>query len=112
MHRSREVIDIPAAPVQVAEHRFLTRTCPVCRQRRTPQAGLTGVALGKQRLGLNLLSLIVALREAGRLPFRTIQWRLKTVRQLSLVWAPIARTVHQAAQRGEPGAAEVLERIR
>ena len=38
----------------------------------------------KQRLGVNLLSLMAALREEGRLPFRTIQWYLRTVHQLRL----------------------------
>ena len=77
VQRTREVIDIPVAPVQVTEHRSIARTCPTCRQRRVPQADPAGVTLGRQRLGLNLLSLIASLREAGRLPFRTIQWYLK-----------------------------------
>ena len=42
------------------------------------------MALGKQRLGVNLLSLMAALREDGRLPLRTIQWYLHTVHQLRL----------------------------
>ena len=84
VQRTREVIDIPVAPVQVTEHRSIARICPTCRQRRVPQADPAGVTLGRQRLGLNLLSLIASLREAGRLPFRTIQWYLKTVHQLSL----------------------------
>ena len=41
--------------------------CPH-EQRRTPRADLAGVALGKQRLGINLVSLIAALREEARLP--------------------------------------------
>jgi hypothetical protein len=32
-------------------------------------------------LGINLVSLIAALREEGRLPLRTIQWYLQTVHQ-------------------------------
>ena len=72
VQRTREVIDVPVVPVAVTEHVFIARTCPICQQRRTPQADLTGVVLGKQRLGINLLSLIAALREEGRLPFRTI----------------------------------------
>ena len=39
---------------------------------------------GQGRLGVNLVSLIVALREEGRLPIRTIQWYLETVHQLRL----------------------------
>ena len=66
--RTREVIDVPVVPVAVTEHVFIARTCPVCERTRTPQADLTGVVLGKPRLGINLLSLIAALREEGRLP--------------------------------------------
>ena len=75
--RTREVIDIPAVPAQVTEHVFIARTCPVCEKRRVPKSDLGGAALGKQRLGVNLLSL-AALREEGRLPLRAIQWYLKT----------------------------------
>ena len=112
VQRTREVIDIPVAPVQVTEHRSIARTCPTCRQRRVPQADPAGVTLGRQRLGLNLLSLIASLREAGRLPFRTIQWYLKTVHQLSLSIGAIARVIDQVAQRGQPAVAGVLGRIR
>ena len=80
VQRTREVIDVPVVPAQVTEHVFIARTCPVCERRRIPQADLAGVVLGKQRLGINLLSLIAALREEGRMPLRTIQWYLKTVR--------------------------------
>ena len=52
--RTREVIDIPAVPVQATEQVFIARICPLCEQRRTPRADLAGVALGKQ---LNLVSL-------------------------------------------------------
>ena len=77
--RTREVIDIPAVAAQATEHVFIARICPLCEQRRTPRADLAGVALGKQRLGINLVSLIAALREEARLPYRTIQWYLQTV---------------------------------
>ena len=36
-HRTREVIDLPVVPVQVTEHVFIARTCPVCEQRRVPK---------------------------------------------------------------------------
>ena len=73
-HHTREVIDLPRVPVEVTEHAYLARTCPGCRRRCVPPARLNGVALGQQRLGINLLSRIAALREEARLPFRTIQW--------------------------------------
>ena len=84
--RTREVIDLPLVPVQVTEHVYVARTCPLCQTLCVPSAQLEGVVLGKQRLGVNpvsstgqaLVSLIAALREEARLPWRTIQWYLGT----------------------------------
>ena len=68
---------MPQVPVQVAvqvtEHVYLARTCPRCRRRCLPPAQQDGVALGQQRLGVNLVSLIAALLEEARLPMRSIQ---------------------------------------
>ena len=68
--------------------------------------------MGRQRLGVNLVSLIITLREEGRLPVRTIQWYLRTVHQLKLSVGAIVRTIHQAAQQAGPAVNEALERIR
>ena len=111
-HRTREVIDLPVVPAQVTGHVFIARTCPVCEQRRVPKVDLGGVALGKQRLGVNLLSLMAALREEGRLPFRTIQWYLRTVHQLRLSVGAIVGAVHQVARQAQPAVDRILERIR
>ena len=84
--RTREVIELPVAPVRVTEHVYIARTCPArtcpaCRRRCTPPAGLDGVVLGRQRRGVNVLSLVATLREEARMPFRTIQRYLDTVQQ-------------------------------
>ena len=110
--RTREVIDIPAVPAEVTEHVFIARTCPLCRKRRLPRDPLQGLAAGRQRLGANLVSLIVTLREEGRLPVRTIQWYLRTFHQLKLSVGAIVRTAHQVARQGGPEVSESLERIR
>ena len=110
--RTREVIDLPLVPVQVTEQVFIARTCPVCERRRIPRADLGGVVLGQQRLEVNLLSLIAALREKGRLPWRTIQWYLKTVHQLNLSLGAIVGAVHQVAQKAQPAVTELRDRIR
>ena len=67
VQRTREVIELPVVPVQVTEHVFIARTCPACRRRCIPPAQLDGVTLGRQRLGVNVLSRIATLREEGRL---------------------------------------------
>ena len=110
--RTREVIDIPVVPSEVTEHVFIARTCPLCRKRRRPQDPLKGLAVGRQRLGVNLASLIVTLREEARLPVRTIQWYLRTFHQLKLSVGAIVRAVHQVAQQAGPEVDESLERIR
>ena len=67
--RTREVIDLPQVPVQVTEHAYIARTCPSCQRRCVPPAQLDGVVLDKQRLGVNVMSLIAALKEeAAALP--------------------------------------------
>jgi hypothetical protein len=71
-----------------------------------------GVVVGQQRLGVNLVSLIVTLREAGRLPLRTVQWYLETVHQLHLSVGGIVQVILGAAQHAKPAVAEVLERVR
>ena len=115
--RTREVIELPLVPAQVAEHVYIARTCPVCQQRRLPQAELDGVVMGRQRLGSNVISLIVislitTLREAGRLPIRSIQWYLRTVHQLHLSVGAIVNASHQTAHQAQPAVAELLDRIR
>ncbi len=84
----------------------------MCDKRRLPQEPLAGLAMGRRRLGPNLIGLIVTLREEGRLPIRSIQWYLQTVHQLKLSVGAITDVIHAAAQRAEPVVAEMLERIR
>ena len=120
VQRTREVIELPVVPVQVTEQVCIARTCPVCRRRRVPTAQLDGAALGRQRLGVNpesssgqaLISRIATLREAGRLPIRSIQWYLRTVHQLCLSVRAIVSALHQTAQQAQPAVAAMVDRIR
>ena len=112
VQRTREVIDLPVTPAEVIEHLFVARICPLCDKRRLPQEPLKGLAMGRRRLGPNLMSLIVTLREEGRLPVRSIQWYLQTVHQLKLSVGAIIEVVHAAAQRAQPVVAEMFKRIR
>jgi transposase len=105
---SRQVLEVEPSPVQVIEHVFVERTCPTCHRRCTPPAGLGGVVVGQQRLGIGLVSLVATLREVGRLPIRTIRWYLEQVHRLRLSVGAIVAASRTVAERG---AAEV-ERIR
>lgn len=112
VQRTREVIELPVEPVRVIEHVYVARICPVCQKRRVPAADLGGEVVGQQRLGVNLVSLIVTLREVGRLPFGVIQWYLETFHQLTLSVGGIVEVLHQVAQRGEPTVQQIQEQIR
>lgn len=107
VQRTREVIEIPVLPVRVIEHRFIARECPKCCKRFVPKADLDDV-VGQERVGVNLTSLIVTLREEGRLPFEKIQWYLKTLHQLQLSVGELVAIVQRTATRAKP----VVERIR
>ncbi|MCY4416862.1 MAG: IS66 family transposase [Chloroflexi bacterium] len=110
--RTREVIDLPQVPVEVTEHAYIARTCPQCQRCCMTPAQLDGVALDRQRLGINLVSLIAALREEARLPLRTIQWYLDTVHGLHLSVGAIVDATRRVAQKAQAGLADILERVR
>jgi transposase len=110
--RRREVIEVTLTPVQVVEHQYWERQCPLCRKRWTPRVELGGQALGKKRLGVGLLSLIATLREEARLPFATIQWYLESFHQLHLGVGTLVGVVQAVAQRGQETVQGVRERIR
>ena len=75
LKRRRQVIAVVLAPARVVEHQYWERQCAVCRKRWTPHAALAGQAVvGQGRLGVDLLALVAALREQGRLPLETIRW--------------------------------------
>ena len=102
VQRTREVIEIPITPVEVIEHQYVARVCPLCEKRRVPPVDLAGVVAGKRhRLGLRLVSLIATLREEGRLPLATIQWYLKTFHQFHLSQGALVTVLHQVAEQAK-----------
>jgi transposase len=112
VHRQREVLELPLAPVQAVAHVIVARTCPLCRRRVLPPDPLAGVVDGQQRLGVRLVSLIVTLREEARLPVGVIQWYLRTVHQLTLSVGAIIAVGRRVAARGRAAVAAVREQIR
>ena len=83
----------------------------MCQRRRASEAALRGVTVGRQCLGVKLVSLMAALREEGRLPIRTILWYLKTVYGLKLSTGGIVGTIHRVARRAQPPVVEALDRM-
>ena len=70
------------------------------------------MVLGKQRLSVNVLTLITTLREVGRLPVATIKWLFGTVYLLPLSTGGITAVLHQVARRAAPEVAASRDRIR
>jgi transposase len=110
--RTREVIEIQPSPVQIIEHRYIERRCPLCTKRWTPKVDLADTVLGQQRFGLHLLSLIATLREEGRLPIRTIQWYLRVVHALRLSVGAITAACQTVAKQGQAAQEEILAQVR
>lgn len=110
--RTREVIEVAPSRAQVIEHVYLERRCPLCGRRWAPQVDLEGQVMGRQRLGMGLVSLIATLREEGRLPIRTIQWYLATVHHLHLSVGAIVAAGARVAQRGQTTLEGICERVR
>ena len=110
--RTREVIELPAAPVVVTEHVYLARTCPRCRGRWQPGPELDGVVVGRGRLGVGLVSLVAWLREEARLPFAAIQGYLAHVHRLPISRGALVGAVRAVAERAAAAAERTLASIR
>lgn len=112
VQRTREVLEIPITPLRVVEHRFMAQVCPLCRKRWVASADLGDLAVGKQRFGVGLVSLIATLRETGRLPIRTIQRLLAVMYGLHLSVGGITTALQGVARRGARMMEALRERVR
>jgi transposase len=110
--RSREVLELAPAPAAVIEHVYLARRCPQCGRRCVPPPELDTVVVGRQRLGVGLVSLIATLRLAGRWPFGQIQRYLATVHGLRLSQGALVGAVRTVARQGAAAAAQIQEQVR
>src|SRR5438128_1142402 len=109
---TREVIEVQPVPAEVIEHVYIERRCSRCGRRVVPAATEVGVVAGRQRLGVELVTLITMLRMLGRLPIRTIQWYLQTFHHLHLSVGSIVGAIDRVAQRAEPLVAQIRQRVR
>jgi hypothetical protein len=58
----RQIIHVPLLPATITEQVTLARRCHCCQTTHTPLPDLSPAVLGKQRLGLRLVAVIVLLR--------------------------------------------------
>jgi len=112
VRRTREVLELVPARVEVTEHVYVERRCPRCRGRWLPGPELAGVVMGQGRLGVGLLSLIAVLREELRLPMERIQWYLAAVHGLSLSVGSIVAALKTVARHADAVVAGIREQIR
>jgi hypothetical protein len=110
--RSREVLELAPAPAAVIEHVYVARRCPRCGRRCVPPPELDAVVVGRQRLGVGLVSLIATLRILGRWPYGQIQRYLATVHGLGLSRGALVGALRTVARQGAAAAAQIRERVR
>ncbi|MGI8424626.1 MAG: IS66 family transposase [Chloroflexota bacterium] len=110
--RHREVIELPDAPVMVTDHQILARRCPRCQRDVRPTAPLAGVAVGKQRLGVRVVSLLATLREVHRVPVKQIQRLLDCLYALPLSTGAIIAASDRVAAAGQAEYRAIRDRIR
>ena len=112
VQRSRQVIDIPFVPYSVTEHRMMGRHCGVCKKRHVASADLSGVVVGRHRVGVRLMSLIGYLGEVCRMPKRTIQTFLQSMYGLHLAVGEIAELLHALARKGRAFYEQLRDAVR
>jgi len=111
--RTREVLHIPIVPVEVIEHVFIERQCPLCGQREVsgPEV-LVGEVIGQCRVSVQTMAMIATLREVGRLPVATIQWLLETWHGLHLSRGEVVEILHKVAGQAGEFVAEIKKELR
>ena len=111
--RRRQVIEVPASPVEVVDHVIFGHWCGFCNKEQVAAVSPSEIgAVGEGRLGVRLRSLVALLRTEGRLPFRTIRTLLRVQYGLSVSVGELAEIVHAAARTGETEAEAILGQIR
>ena len=112
VHRVRQVIEIPVIRYEVIEHRFLRCRCGVCGKNYVASADLSGEVIGKHRIGVRLMSLLVYLKQSCRMPVRSIQRLMKSLWGLHLSIGEIAEALHAAARFGQGVYEALKEKVR
>lgn len=112
VHRVRQVIEIPLVRYEVVEHRILGRHCGVCRKNHVASVDLSQEAVGKHRIGVRLMSLLVHLKHTCRMPVRSIQRLLQSLWGLHLSIGEIAEALHRVAMHGCALYESLIEKVR
>lgn len=109
---THQVIDIPVVSYTVTEHVICRRWCLKCRKLVMPIVDLSGSAIGKKRIGINLAATITTMRDRLRLPLVAIQKYLKLFHKLNLSEGEIVKILDTVAKKGKPQYDNLLDQIR
>lgn len=109
---TRQIIDLPALSYSVTEHVVSKRWCYHCKKAFTPDVDLSSVAFGKKRIGVNLASQVITMRDRLRLPVKAIQTYLAIFYQLKLSKGEIVGLLQTASKIGKPNYENLLSQIR
>lgn len=109
---TRQIIDLPVTSYTVSEHVVCKRWYYQCKKTFTPEVDLSKMAFGKRRIGVNLASQIVTMRDRLRLPIKAIQVYLSLFYQLRLSKGEIVSLLHGASKVSQPTYHNLLFQIR
>lgn len=109
--RVRQVMDIPVTPVQTTNHVYKRQCCGYCKAQYVAPAD-PSVSVGKNRFGVNLMSLIGWLRFDSRLPIEGIQSLLRAHYKLKISVGEIVRICGVLANRSKSMYETLLGEIR
>ena len=110
--RTRQVIHVPVVAVEVIEHVYIERRCPLRGHRNVPKVELGEQVVGKNRLSSSTMAMIASLHEVGRLPLEQIQWLLSSFHKLKLSVGEIVRVLHIVAGKAAGTKARLREELR
>lgn len=111
-HARRQVIEIPDTPVKVIEHVLIARRCGICGKVHIPKLTIADGVIGKQRMGVRLMSLVSTLSVVKRMPQRMIQRLLSGLFELHISIGEINEVLHRVSQWAKPTVCDILRKIR
>jgi len=111
-HDRRQVIDIPETPITITDHILMARRCGYCGKVHVPKLSIKDGVVGKQRVGVRLMSLIATMSTVNRIPVRTIQRMLSSLYGVHISTGEISEILHKVAEFGGQTYQSILREIR
>lgn len=108
----RQEIEIPEVRAKIVDHVLVARRCGVCHKVHIPKLGISEGVIGKQRLGVRLMSLITTLSVVGRMPQRMIGKHLEGLFGVHISVGAINDVLRRVSEWAKPSVCEILRKIR